>query len=150
MQLMAMAIESVSRKDRKLKRERERGTDRERERETEIQRGKVQRLAKALDKVMYASGLGSAAQAERTEVTLQEESLSRTWFWVILFAMAAVLFGVFLIWNQYKNLEKRMEENELALRPQILGLSSAKDESEEARLEFKSYMRDDANAFTEP
>ena len=36
MQLMAMAIESVSRKDRKLKRER--GTDRERERDRDTTR----------------------------------------------------------------------------------------------------------------
>ena len=42
------------------------------------------------------------AQAERTEVTLQEEN--------ILFAMAVVLCGVFLIWKQYKK-----EGNELAL-----------------------------------
>ena len=42
-----------------------------------MQRGKIQRLAKALEKIMYARGLGSAAQAERTEVTLQEENLSR-------------------------------------------------------------------------
>ena len=33
-----------------------------------------------------------------------------------------------------------MEENEFALRFQILGLKSAKDEIEEARLEFKSYV----------
>ena len=84
--------------------------------------------------------MAQVAQAERTEVTLQEETLSRAWFWVILFAVAIVLFGVFLIWKKYKKLEKRMEENELALRFQILGLSSGKDEIEEARLEFKSYQ----------
>ena len=86
---------------------------------------------------MYASGLGSVA-AERPEAILQEESLSKTWFWVILFAMAVVLF--FLIWKQYKKLEKRMEENELALRFQILGMKSAKDEVEEARLELKTHV----------
>ena len=62
-----------------------------------MQRGKTQMLAKALEKIMYASGLGSVAQAERTEVTLQEENLSKTWFWVILCAMAVILYGVFLI-----------------------------------------------------
>ena len=66
-----------------------------------------------LEKSMYASGLGSVAQADRTEMTLQEESLSRTWFWVILFAMAVALFGVFLIWKTREKLEKRIEENEM-------------------------------------
>ena len=60
---MEMAIKSVRRKDRKLKKE--------------MQRGKTQMLAKALEKIMYASGLGSVAQAERTEVTLQEESCQK-------------------------------------------------------------------------
>ena len=36
--------------------------------------------------------------------------------------------------------EKRMEENDLALRFQILGLKPAKGEIEEARLAFKSYV----------
>ena len=108
--------------------------------EREMQRGNVQRLATAPEKIMFASGLGSVAQAERTEVTLQKESLSRTWFWVILCATAVVLFGVFLIRKPYKKLEKRMEENEPALRFQVLGLKSAKEETEEARLEFKSYV----------
>ena len=48
----------------------------------------------------------SVAQAERTEMTF--------------LAMAVVLFGVFLIWKKSKKLEKRMEENALALRFQIL------------------------------
>ena len=68
-----------------------------------MQRGKIQRLAKALEKIRYASGLGSVAQAERTEMTLQEENFSRTWR-VILFAMAVVIFGVFLSWKKYKKL----------------------------------------------
>ena len=71
---------------------------------------------------MCASGLGSVAKAERTEATLQEESSSRTWFWVILLAMAVVLFGVILAWKQYKKLGKRMEENELALNFLNLGI----------------------------
>ena len=71
---------------------------------------------------------------------LQEENLSRAFLWVTLCAMAVVLLGVFLIWTQFKKFEKRMEENELAMRFQILGLKSAKDEIEEARLEFKSYV----------
>ena len=54
--------------------------------------------------------------------------------------MAVTLFGSFLIRKKYKKLEKRIEENGLELRYQILGLSSAKDEIEEARLEFKSYV----------
>ena len=44
------------------------------------------------------------------------------------------------MWKQFKKLERRVEENEPALRFQILGLKSAKDEIEEARLEFKSYV----------
>ena len=64
------------------------------------------------------------------------------------------------MWKQFKKLERRVEENEPALRFQILGLKSAKDEIEEARLEFKSYVVNQgnlirwemtiANAFTVP
>ena len=50
--------------------------------------GDGNRVGEKERQIMYASGLGSVAQAERTEVTLQEENLPRTWFWVILCAMA--------------------------------------------------------------
>ena len=108
-----------------------------------MQRGKVQSLAKALEKIMYASGLGSVAhvtQRRKDRDDIAGGELVKNMVWVVLFAVAVVLFGVFLIWKKYKKLEKRMEENELALRFQILGLSSAKDEIEEARHEFKSYV----------
>lgn len=46
--------------------------------------GQGPRLAKALEKIMYVSGLGSI-HTETFEMMLQEENLSKSWFYVILF-----------------------------------------------------------------